>query len=77
MCLDTREDSVGQAIRPSQRTLPPQTTQHRKTKTNVHDLSGIRTHDLSVQAIKAFASDRAAAGTDTTKIQSIICKSVV
>jgi hypothetical protein len=31
--------------------------------TNIHALSGIRTHDLSVKAIKAYASDLAATGT--------------
>jgi len=39
------------------------TTQHTKTKTNIHTLSGIQTHDLSVQAIKAYALDDAATGT--------------
>jgi hypothetical protein len=34
-----------------------------QTKTNIHALSGIRTHSTSVQAIKAYASDRAATGT--------------
>jgi hypothetical protein len=34
-----------------------------QTKTNIHALSGIRTHGLSVQAIKAYSSDRAATGT--------------
>jgi hypothetical protein len=29
---------------------------------NIHALSGIQTHGLSVQEIKAFASDRAATG---------------
>jgi hypothetical protein len=32
-------------------------------RTNVHALSGIQTHGLSVQVIKAYASDRAATGT--------------
>jgi N-acetylglucosamine-6-phosphate deacetylase len=31
--------------------------------TNIHALSGIRTHDLSVKTIKAYASDLAATGT--------------
>jgi hypothetical protein len=39
------------------------TTQHIKTSTNIHVLSGIRTHDLSVQAVKSCTSDRAATGT--------------
>jgi hypothetical protein len=32
-------------------------------RTNIHALSAIRTHGLSVQAIKAYVSDRAATGT--------------
>jgi hypothetical protein len=41
----------------------------RKTRTNIHALSGTRTHGLSAQAIKANTSDRAATGTgsDTVK----------
>jgi hypothetical protein len=40
------------------------TGQHtQKDGTNTHATSGIPTHDLSVQAIKAFGSDRAATGT--------------
>jgi hypothetical protein len=38
-------------------------TQHRKTRTSIHALSGIRTHDLIVQAIETYASDRAPTGT--------------
>jgi hypothetical protein len=34
-----------------------------QTRTNIHALSGIQTHGLSIQAIKAYASDRAAIGT--------------
>jgi hypothetical protein len=34
-----------------------------QTRTNIHALSGIRTHSLSVQAIKACASDGVATGT--------------
>jgi hypothetical protein len=42
----------------------PLSTQNSTTrKKNIHAVSGIRTHDLSVQAIKAYISDRAAAGT--------------
>jgi hypothetical protein len=33
------------------------------TRTSIYALSGIRTHDLSLQAIKAYASDLAATGT--------------
>jgi hypothetical protein len=35
----------------------------RQGQTNIHAFSGIRTHDLSVQAIKTYASDRAVTGT--------------
>jgi hypothetical protein len=45
-------------ISPMQRT-----TVHRKTRRKIHALSGIRAHDVIVQAIKAFASDRKATGT--------------
>jgi hypothetical protein len=38
-------------------------TKHRKRETNIHALSGIWTHDFSVQAIKVWASERAATGT--------------
>jgi hypothetical protein len=34
-----------------------------QTMTNIHALSGIQTHSLSVQVIKAYASDRVANGT--------------
>jgi hypothetical protein len=34
-----------------------------QTRTNIHALSGIRTHHLSILAIKAYASDRTAIGT--------------
>jgi hypothetical protein len=34
-----------------------------QTRTNIHALSGIRTHGLSVKAIKAYASDRTVTGT--------------
>jgi hypothetical protein len=33
------------------------------TTTSIHAFSGIRIHDLSVQAIKAYTSDLASAGT--------------
>jgi hypothetical protein len=34
-----------------------------QTMTNIHALSGIQTHSLRVQVIKAYASDRVATGT--------------
>jgi hypothetical protein len=39
------------------------TTQNTKTSTDMHALSGLITQDLSIQAIRAFASDRVATGT--------------
>jgi hypothetical protein len=34
-----------------------------QTRTNIHALSGIWTHGLSVQVITAYTSDRTATGT--------------
>jgi hypothetical protein len=48
----------GGVIRPPQGLYLHRTTQHRKTRTNIHALSGIRTHDPSVRAINAHAPDR-------------------
>jgi hypothetical protein len=45
---------------------PVAKAQHRNT-TNIHVLGGIRTHDLSVKAIKAYDSDHSAAGTDIVR----------
>jgi hypothetical protein len=39
------------------------TAGHRKTSTNIHVVSVIRTHDLIVQAVNAFASACVAPGT--------------
>jgi hypothetical protein len=48
-------------------------TQHRNTRTNIYALSGIRTHDLNIQAINTYASDYAATGTGyITTIQTKI-----
>jgi hypothetical protein len=44
------------------RPLPTQGSTQRKTNTNIHTVSVIRTHDLSDQSIKTY-SDRAATGT--------------
>jgi hypothetical protein len=46
---------LGQGISPSQGLYPHKTTQHRKTRTNIHALSEIRTHDPSVRAAEASA----------------------
>jgi hypothetical protein len=40
-----------------------QVNDHEQKRTNIRALSGIRTHGFSVQAIKAYASDREATGT--------------
>jgi hypothetical protein len=47
-------------ISPSQGLYLLRTTQHRKKRTNIHALSGIRTHDLSNQPANSHASDRTA-----------------
>jgi hypothetical protein len=47
---------LGRVISPSQG-LYLHRTQHRKTRTNIHALSGIRTHDPSNQPAKTHASD--------------------
>jgi phage terminase large subunit-like protein len=39
-------------------------TQHRKTRTDMHALSGIRTEDHSDQAVKTYDTVRAATGTE-------------
>jgi hypothetical protein len=51
---------LGRVISPSQGLSLRRTTQHRKTRTNIHALSGIRTHDPSNQSVKTHASDRTA-----------------
>jgi hypothetical protein len=51
---------LGRVISPSQGLYLHRTTQHRKTRTNIHVLSGIRTHDTSNQPAKTHASDRTA-----------------
>jgi hypothetical protein len=51
---------LGRVISPSQGLYPHRTTQHRKTQTNIHALSGIRTHDPSNQPAKTHASGRTA-----------------
>jgi hypothetical protein len=54
---------LGRVMSPSQGLYLHRTTQHRKTRTNIHALSGIRTHDPSNQPAKTLASDRTAAVT--------------
>jgi hypothetical protein len=52
---------LGRGISPSEDLNLHRTTQHRKTRTIMHSLSGIRTHDPSIQAAKTDALDRACA----------------
>jgi hypothetical protein len=63
---------LGRVISPSQGLYLHRTAQHRKTRTNIHVLSGIRTHDPSIQPAKTQASDRMATVTD--KIKFKLCK---
>jgi hypothetical protein len=51
---------LGRVINPSQGLYQHWTTQHRKTRTNIHALSGIQTHYPSNQPAKTHASDRMA-----------------
>jgi hypothetical protein len=51
---------LGRVISPSQGLYLHRTTQHRKMRTNIHALSGIRTHDPSNQPANTHASDRTA-----------------
>jgi hypothetical protein len=44
------------------------TGQHRTTRTNIHALSGVRTHNPSVRVIKAWAPDRTATMTGNSKL---------
>jgi hypothetical protein len=53
----------GRVISPSQGLYLHRTTQHRKTRKNIHALSGIRTHDPSNQLAKTHTSDRTATAT--------------
>jgi hypothetical protein len=57
----------GRRISPTQGLYLQRRVRHRKMTTNIHALNGIRTHDLSVKAIKAFASDRAPTGTSVSQ----------
>jgi hypothetical protein len=49
---------LGRVISPSQGLYLHRTTQHRKTRTNIYALNGIRTHDPSNKPAKTHASDR-------------------
>jgi hypothetical protein len=62
---------LGRVISPSQGLYLHRTTQHRKTRTNIHTLSGIRTHEPSNQPAKTHASDRTATVTGIVTIQMI------
>jgi hypothetical protein len=58
---------LGRVISPSQGLYLHRTTQHRKTRTNIRALSGIRTHDPSNQPAKTHASDR------TASVTGVVC----
>jgi hypothetical protein len=47
-------------VSPSQGLYRHRTAQHRITRMNIHALSGIRTHDPSIQTAKNHAPDRGA-----------------
>jgi hypothetical protein len=49
---------LGQVISPSQGLYLHKTIQHRKTRTNIHAFSGIRTQDPSNQPAKTHTSHR-------------------
>jgi hypothetical protein len=65
---------LGRVISPSHGLYIHMTTQHRKTRTNIHALSGIQTHDPSNQPAKANASDRTATVTGRPDIRLKILK---
>jgi hypothetical protein len=62
---------LGRVISPSQGLYLHRTTQHRKTRTNIHALSGIRAHDPSNQPAKTHASDRTATVTGNFPLVSL------
>jgi hypothetical protein len=64
-------------ISPSQGLYLHRTTQHRKTLTNIHALSGIRTHDPSSQPAKTHASDRTATVTGITIITTASTTTII
>jgi hypothetical protein len=63
---------LGRVINQSQGLYLHRTTQHRKTRTNIHAPSGIRTHDSCVPAIKAHAPDCKA-----TVFDNVPCKTIL
>jgi hypothetical protein len=54
------------------------TGQHNTERTNIHTLSGIRTHDPSIQAVKTHALDTAATVIDNNNsLQLFVYSSVL
>jgi hypothetical protein len=51
---------LGRGVVPSQGLYLHRIAQHRKTKTIIHTLNGIRTHDPRIQAVKPHDTDRPA-----------------
>jgi hypothetical protein len=61
---------LGRVISPSQDLYLHRTTKHRKTRTNIHALRGVRTHDPSNEPAKTHASDRTATVTGYIEVYS-------
>jgi hypothetical protein len=55
----------GPAFSPSQRLCLHRTAQDRKSRTDIHDLSGFQNHEYSMQAAKTHTLDPAATTTGT------------
>jgi hypothetical protein len=60
---------LGRVVSPSQGLYLHRITQHRKTRTNIHALSGIRTHDPSNQPAKIHASGRTTTVTGSSDLR--------
>jgi hypothetical protein len=71
---------LGRVISPAQGLYLHRTAQHRKTRANIHALSGIRTPDPSNQPAKTHASDRTATVTGSLcpyAREMVYCRSAV
>jgi hypothetical protein len=68
---------LGRVISPSQGLYLHRTTQHRKTRTYIHVLSEIRTHDPSNQPAKTHASDSTATVTGNVTYTEYKCTGLV
>jgi hypothetical protein len=68
---------LGRVISPLQGLYLHKTTQLRKTRTNIHALSGIRTHDPSNQPAKTHASDSTATVTGINGVLQFVNKFIL